>query len=107
MTNTSTWHTSISDAIKVPIEKGRQSVFIFEDKDMQVRFYSPKQKDNQTPHHQDEVYVIAKGSGKFVRGNDEISFKIGDIIFVPKKNIITLKILLMTSQHGLSFMVKS
>jgi len=58
MTNTSTWHTSISDAIKVPIEKGRQSAFIFEDKDMQVRFYSPKQKDSQTPHHQDEVYVI-------------------------------------------------
>ena len=85
MTNTSTWHTSISDAIKVPIEKGRQSAFIFEDKNMQVRFYSPKQKDGQTPHHQDEVYVIAKGSGKFVRGNDEISFKIGDIIFAPKK----------------------
>ena len=52
---------------------------------MQVRFYSPKQKDGQTPHHQDEIYVIVKASGKFVRGNDEISFKIGDIIFVPKK----------------------
>ena len=30
-------------------------------------------------------YVIAKDSGKFVRENNEISFKIGDIIFVPKK----------------------
>ena len=68
MTNTSTWYTSISEAIKVPIEKGRQSAFIFEDKDMQVRFYPHKQKDGQTPHHQDEVYVIAKASGKFVRG---------------------------------------
>ena len=85
MTNTSTWHVSMSDTIKVPIEEGRQSSFILEDKDMQVRFYSPKQRDYQTPHQQDEVYVIAKGSGKFMRGNDEISFKIEDIIFVPKK----------------------
>ena len=49
MTNTSTWHTSISDAIKVPIEKGRQSAFIFEDKDMQVRFIHTSRKMDK--HH--------------------------------------------------------
>ena len=84
MTNTKRWHSSINDAIQTPNEEGRKSSYIFEDKDMQVRYYSPKNKDMQTPHQQDEVYIIAKGSGTFVKENEEIPFQIGDIIFVPK-----------------------
>tara|TARA_B100000315_G_C14547157_1_gene573822 strand:- start:398 stop:718 length:321 start_codon:yes stop_codon:yes gene_type:complete len=84
MTSINRWHASIGDAVQVPNEEGRMSSLIFKDKDMQVRYYSPNSKDTQMPHQQDEVYVIAKGSGTFVKGDEKISFSIGDIIFVPK-----------------------
>ena len=84
MTESSKWHASINEAIKAPNEYGRLSSFIFENQDMQVRFYSPKKEDGQIPHQQDEFYVIAKGNGTFVKGKDEIFFRVGDIIFVKK-----------------------
>ena len=78
------WHASISDAMKVPNEKNRLSSLILENQDMQVRFYSPKKIDEQIPHEQDELYVISCGHGIFVRNDEEISFNVGDVIFVPK-----------------------
>jgi mannose-6-phosphate isomerase-like protein (cupin superfamily) len=30
---------------------------------MQVRFYAPRGVDEQTPHGQDELYVVVQGSG--------------------------------------------
>ena len=84
MTNKNKWHTSINDAEQFPLEKGRISSLIFEDKNIQLRYYSPNKNDNQTPHQQDEVYIIAKGKGTFVRGNIKVLFQVGDVIFVPK-----------------------
>ena len=85
MINTSKWHASISDAKQVPKDNKHLSSLIFENQNMQVRYYSPKNKDNQTPHQQDEIYVIAKGKGIFVRGKEKIFIHVGDVIFVPKK----------------------
>jgi len=84
MNNISRWYASIRDATQIPNEEGRISSLIIENQDMQVRYYSPKKKDIQTPHRQNEVYVVAKGSGTFVRENEEISFNTGDVIFVTK-----------------------
>ena len=84
MNNISKWHASIKDAMKVRKEEGRLSSLILEYKNMQVRYYSPKNNDIQTPHQKDEVYVIAKGSGTFVKGDEEKYFRTGDVIFVPK-----------------------
>ena len=84
MTKAIRWHASISDAKQIPNEENRLSSLILEDQDMQVRFYSPKNKDDQIPHGQDELYVISNGSGIFVMNHEEISFNVGDVIFVPK-----------------------
>lgn len=32
---------------------------------MQLRFYAPKGEDKQTPHDQDELYIVARGKGFF------------------------------------------
>ena len=85
MTNTHKWHATVSDAMQIPNEKNRLSSLIIEDNNMQIRYFSPKGKDTQKPHQQDEVYVIVKGSGILIRDNKEIKFNAGDIIFVPKK----------------------
>lgn len=50
---------------------------------MSVEYYAPEKIDLQTPHRQDELYVIASGSGNFIRNGEKISFGQGDVLFVP------------------------
>lgn len=50
---------------------------------MSIEYFTPNKVDRQTPHKQDEIYVIANGSGTFFGGGDRVSFKSGDVIFVP------------------------
>jgi mannose-6-phosphate isomerase-like protein (cupin superfamily) len=45
--------------------------------------YAPRGTDPQSPHTQDEVYVVVAGTGEFVRGSEAVSFGPGDALFVP------------------------
>ena len=60
---------------------------IFREGPMQVKLYAPPSPDPQQPHEQDEIYIIAQGSGEFLleeAGGDKIiSVKAPDFIFVP------------------------
>ena len=49
---------------------------------MSVEYYAPKGHDPQTPHEQDEIYFIHKGTGELVIEGDRYSFKAGDCLFV-------------------------
>ena len=50
---------------------------------MQLEYFAPKGEDTQSPHLQDEIYVIASGSSDFIRQEEMIHCSIGDVIFVP------------------------
>lgn len=50
---------------------------------MTVEYYAPKDVDLQTPHIQDEIYVIASGTSVFNRNGEYTDCKKGDVIFVP------------------------
>jgi mannose-6-phosphate isomerase-like protein (cupin superfamily) len=50
---------------------------------MTIEYFAPQEVDTQTPHKQDEIYVIIKGHSNFYRDTERISCKKGDIIFVP------------------------
>ena len=52
---------------------------------MHVGVYAPRGFDSQQPHVQDEVYVVMRGKGKFICGDNERSFGQGDVLFVPAK----------------------
>ncbi len=54
---------------------------------MRVGLYAPKQLDDQTPHTQDELYIIVSGSGWFVRGDERVPFEPKDVIFVSAGTI--------------------
>ena len=49
---------------------------------MRVGIYAPKGEDDQSPHPQDELYIIASGSGWFVKGNERVQFSPQDVLFV-------------------------
>lgn len=50
---------------------------------MSVEYYAPKLKDLQTPHAQDEIYVIASGKALFIRDDEKVNCMSGDVLFVP------------------------
>ena len=49
---------------------------------MRVGLYALRDHDPQEPHTQDEIYIVASGSGDFVNAGETKSFRPGDIIFV-------------------------
>ena len=59
---------------------------------MTLRFYAPKGVDAQSPHDQDEVYIVVSGRGSVVSGPSEAkletkSYGPGDAIFVPAGHV--------------------
>ena len=49
---------------------------------MRVGMYAPQASDPQKPHTQDELYIIASGSGMFAKGDERVAFATGDVLFV-------------------------
>jgi mannose-6-phosphate isomerase-like protein (cupin superfamily) len=50
---------------------------------MSIELYKPDKIDPQTPHLQDELYMILRGSGIFFVNGERIPFKENDVLFVP------------------------
>jgi mannose-6-phosphate isomerase-like protein (cupin superfamily) len=50
--------------------------------DLSVELFAPHQVDTQQPHEQDEIYIVASGSGVFRRGAERVAFGPGDLLFV-------------------------
>ena len=50
---------------------------------MRCILYAPPLPDPQTPHEQDELYIVHAGSGDFVLKGERRAFGPGDVIFVP------------------------
>jgi mannose-6-phosphate isomerase-like protein (cupin superfamily) len=49
---------------------------------MSVSIFAPKVRDFQSPHDQDELYIIVTGSGEFVSDGTQYDFAPGDVFFV-------------------------
>jgi mannose-6-phosphate isomerase-like protein (cupin superfamily) len=49
---------------------------------MKVGLYAPLGADAQTPHKQDELYIVISGAGEFVKNEHRRNFKSQDVIFV-------------------------
>ncbi len=49
---------------------------------MSVGLYTPQEADKQSPHDQDEVYIVASGSGVFALGDQRYTCTRGDTFFV-------------------------
>lgn len=63
---------------KVPTE----FVLLFQHGSLKIEWYQPDKTDKQTPHLQDEVYVIATGSGTFYNDGERTAFGASDVLFV-------------------------
>jgi mannose-6-phosphate isomerase-like protein (cupin superfamily) len=82
------WLITLAEAKAAPIPEGARSALLMRHGTMTLRYYVPKGRDPQTPHAQDEIYVVASGSGTFALGKDAGAlerrpFGPGDAIFAP------------------------
>ena len=50
---------------------------------MSLQLFAPRGEDFQSPHRQDELYVVVAGTGVFRRGDVRFPFASGDVLFVP------------------------
>lgn len=50
---------------------------------MSLLFFAPEERDYQSPHDQDELYIVIKGSGVLSIEDDTFPFEPGDVLFVP------------------------
>ena len=77
-------HSSLQEALsKGPPPEGNLAVPIFSHGSLEVEMYTPVVNDPQTPHTRDEIYVVARGRGHFVDGDERYSVQEGSFIFVP------------------------
>jgi len=77
------FHLTLEKAKAALAKESNPFVLLMKDREMSVEYFAPKDTDTQTPHEQDELYVIASGSSDFVRENEVVSCKTGDVLFVP------------------------
>lgn len=57
-------------------------IVLFKCGDLSVELFAPHQVDTQQPHEQDEIYIVASGTGVFRRDAERVPFGPGDFLFV-------------------------
>ena len=70
-------------AAKLAADKDAVFTVLLKHGSMQVEYFAPNDVDRQTPHQQDELYVIVSGESRFYWEGDYVSCKKGDVLFVP------------------------
>jgi len=76
-----TWHATLEQAAGLPPSPGRSSALLMARGSMTLRYYAPQGEDRQTPHDQDELYIVASGQGTFLREDCKVAFGPGDVLF--------------------------
>src|SRR3954451_20605692 len=72
----------VDEASRAPNQPGRRSALLLQHGSMELRWYGPRGEDPQTPHDQDEIYIVASGSGMFLRAGQRFGFGPGRGVFV-------------------------
>ena len=65
------------------IPPGRRSATLIERGSMRLRYDAPKEEGAQTPHAQDELYIVVAGRGRFEVGGETCAFGPDDVLFAP------------------------
>src|SRR5215468_7851253 len=66
----------------IPALAGERSVLVLQRGTLDVRLSIPVPPNQQTPHTQDEIYVIIRGRGVLVHDGKRDPFESGDLLFV-------------------------
>ena len=76
-----TFQLSVANALEQLEAQSDDAVELFRHGTLLVKLYAPRGRDPQTPHARDEIYVIARGTGRFWNGETRTPFQPGDWLF--------------------------
>ena len=63
-------------------KEGTWDINCLEHGSMSLILFTPRGRDYQTTHEQDELYIVYKGAGQLVTPNGRLEFVPGDVLFV-------------------------
>lgn len=66
---------------RIPVTAELRSVPVFTHATLTLKLYAPRGHDPQTPHRQDEVYIVHSGNGRFQCDGETHAFAPGDVLF--------------------------
>jgi mannose-6-phosphate isomerase-like protein (cupin superfamily) len=66
----------------IPGPAGEHAVSLLRRGSLDVKLSAPVQPNQQTPHAQDEIYVVVRGRGILVHDGKRDPFETGDLLFV-------------------------
>jgi mannose-6-phosphate isomerase-like protein (cupin superfamily) len=67
---------------RIPGPPGEHAVSVLERGTLKVKLSLPVRPNQQSPHRQDEIYVIVRGSGVIVHDGQRDPFEAGDLMFI-------------------------
>ncbi len=67
---------------RIPGPAGKHAVSLLQRGTLNVKLSLPVVPNQQTPHAQDEVYVIVRGRGALIHDGKRSQFESGDLLFV-------------------------
>ena len=76
-----TLSSSLAQARSALAAQSEDYVELFNHGTMRIGYYAPKKIDTQTPHGQDELYVVASGTGAFNLSGTKVPFEPGTVLF--------------------------
>ena len=65
---------TVAEAKTTPTDRGRATALLLAHGSMELRWFTPKGNDPQTPHDRDELYMIVSGTGVFMRAVESLAF---------------------------------
>ena len=68
---------------RIPGPAGENAVVVLQHGTLDVKLSFPLRPNLQTPHAQDEVYIVVRGVGVLVHEEVREAFAPGDLVFVP------------------------
>jgi mannose-6-phosphate isomerase-like protein (cupin superfamily) len=66
----------------IPGPDGKRSMSLLRHGSLDIKLSRPLPPNEQTPHAQDEVYVVIQGRGVLLHQGERTSFEAGDCLFV-------------------------
>ena len=67
---------------RIPGPAGEHAASLLQRGTLDVKLSLPVSPNRQSPHEQDEVYVIVRGRGVLVHDGEREAFELGDLLFV-------------------------
>ena len=67
---------------RIPGPAGERAVLVLQRGTLDIKLSIPTPPNRQTPHEQDELYVVIRGRGVLVHNGKREPFVSGDILFV-------------------------